>query len=299
MEQKAYLILNADDYGICEQTNAAIFELFEQGLITSASLMAVGPRAPQAAQMAASVSYPVGLHLCFNSDNKHNRWKSLSAAPSLNDAQGLYYDQKKLARRAKSCDIVCEMEAQYQFLRRAGCLPDHADSHCGTLYGINGRLFFMDAFRFCQKYNLPFRLPKSPRFLDRQFGGKAPSVLLPLHRAVVKRGLAMGVRLLDDMLTNPDPIRKIQRYEVLRAYYMDALREIGPGVTELFLHPSYSPGFYGDPEDEWTKRDYELRLLRSGDLLQLAADLGIQLVSWKEAFSFPSLEGCPQGGVVK
>ena len=35
-----YLIINADDFGMCNSQNLAVFELFEKGTITSATIMA-------------------------------------------------------------------------------------------------------------------------------------------------------------------------------------------------------------------------------------------------------------------
>lgn len=279
-----YLILNADDYGINEQSNAAIFELFQQKRITSASILTVGSRAKQAIYMAAEHDYPVGIHFAFNSDDEQHRWRSITAAPSLNDDKGLYHDAKKIMFRAKSAEISREMEAQYLMMVKSGCLPDHADSHCGTLLGVNGRLFFMNAFRFCRDHNIPFCMPKNHRFLYRMFdNSRMPALLTPFYKLIISIGEAMGVMLPDDMITNPHSIKKIANYAALRAFYLEQLQTVQPGITNLFLHPSYAPGFLNDPEDEWTKRDYELRLLLSGDLQQAAQDAGIQLVSWQDA----------------
>ncbi len=278
-----FLIINADDYGINEQTNAAVFQLFEQKRISSASVLAVGPRAEQALEIAAENKYPVGIHFAFNSDSEAERWHSFTLATSLNDGKGLHHDQKQITLHAKSADITTEMEAQYRFMVENGCVPDHADSHCGTLFGINGRLFFLNAFRFCAAHNLPFCLPKRPRFLTRQLGSGAAKLLQPLHKSIVAIGMKMGVMLPDDMFSNPYSIRKIESYATLRDYYIREMRALEPGITELFLHPSFPLGYLNDAQDEWTKREYECRLLMSGDLLEIARDEGIRLVSWGEA----------------
>jgi predicted glycoside hydrolase/deacetylase ChbG (UPF0249 family) len=74
-------------------------------------------------------------------------------------------------KQAKRRDITRELEAQYLRLLDMGCVPDHADSHAGTLYGTNGRLFFLNAYALCKKYGLPFRFATEDSFLTRQFGG--------------------------------------------------------------------------------------------------------------------------------
>ena len=127
------------------------------------------------------------------------------------------------AKRAVSGDVTRELEAQYRFMMDAGCMPDHADSHGGNLYGINGRLFFLNAFRLCQKYRLPFRFARSPAFLERQFGGKVSPALKAAHAAVCFLADRMKVSLPDDFITHPLPVEKIRDYEALCSYYEEQL----------------------------------------------------------------------------
>jgi len=279
-----YLIVNADDYGVCGATNRAVEELFDAGLLSSASLMAVAPGAEQAARVSGRKGYPVGIHLTINSDSAENLWHSLTAAPSLGGGAGLPAKMSVLALKARSADVSAEIEAQYRFLCDSGCVPDHADNHCATLYGVNGRLFFINAFDFCAAHHLPFRFPKNPGFIERQLGRKLPGIGF-LHGQVLAAARRRGVLLLDDMISNPCSIRIIGNYESLRGYYLDALNNIGEGITELFFHPSYPAGEAPSEEnDEWRKRELELRFLQSGDLHAAAAGGGIKIVSWAQAF---------------
>jgi predicted glycoside hydrolase/deacetylase ChbG (UPF0249 family) len=57
------LIINADDLGYSPHRDAAIFELFRMGKITSASLIVNGPTAATASERARLVGLPIGLHL--------------------------------------------------------------------------------------------------------------------------------------------------------------------------------------------------------------------------------------------
>ena len=219
-----YLIINADDFGANEPTNRAIGELFSAGLITSASMLTVAESSDSACSVAASLNLPVGVHLTLNSDSAEKPWVSNSGAASLGGAKGLWHEQKKLALKAKSKDVTLELEAQYSFMLERGIRPDHADSHSGTLYGINGRLFFFNAFKFCQKYSLPFRFPRRPDFLERQLGRKVPFIVNFLHSAIVGVADKYKVLLPNDIISNPHSIKKIQTYENLRKYYIDEIK---------------------------------------------------------------------------
>lgn len=64
MPRPSYLIVNADDLGLSEAVNEGVFAAHEEGIVTSASLMAARPAA--SAAVAALARYPelaVGLHL--------------------------------------------------------------------------------------------------------------------------------------------------------------------------------------------------------------------------------------------
>ena len=182
-----FLIINADDFGLCESMNQAICELFRLGAVTSSSILSPAPMAMNACRYAKEGSFPVGVHWTLFSEWKEECWMPADKEKrdsSLTVNGLLPADGGAAAKRAVSGDVTRELEAQYRFMMDAGCMPDHADSHGGNLYGINGRLFFLNAFRLCQKYRLPFRFARSPAFLERQFGGKVSPALKAAHAAV-------------------------------------------------------------------------------------------------------------------
>lgn len=272
-----FLIINADDFGCSREQNGAIKELLEKGLITSASLMSVAPDCADAVGFAKEKQIAVGVHLTINSDSETDKWQSLTKAASLG-AEGFPANQKELTFKAKRKDVRNELEAQYRYIIENGATVDHADNHCGTLYGINGRRFFLDAFDFCAEHNLPFRFPKTAGFLERQLGMKVPKAVIALQKAVVRSGEKRGVRMLDDLVSDPRSMAQIKTYESLRKYYLDAVDNCIDGVTEIFMHPVLPcENMRGDR----LKRAFEYELLNSGDLLARAKEKDIQVVSWR------------------
>ena len=232
-----YLIINADDFGYNPQQTKAIDELMRGKLITSTSLMTVAPDAANAAELARLGGYPVGVHLTINSDDSKNRWQSNSGAPSLSEkGMGLYESQVGLALHARRRDVRAELEAQYNFISSRGVEVDHADNHCATLYGINGRRFYIDAYNFCAEHSLPYRFPKTPGFLSRQIDREAPGVIKCFQKIIVGAGERRGVGLLDDLVSNPWSMDRIKDYDTLRKYYLDAVENCIDGVTEIFMH---------------------------------------------------------------
>ena len=94
---------------------------------------------------------------------------------------------------------------------------------------------------------------------------------------IVRSAEKRGVKLLDDLVSNPWSMDKIKDYDTLRKYYLDAVDNCIDGVTEIFLHPALPNEKHGK---EWQKRDFEYQLIKSGDLLTRAKEKNVQVVSW-------------------
>ena len=268
-----YLIINADDFGYNDEQNAAIKELLSNALITSTSVLTVCEKSKEAVAFAKERAVDVGVHLTINSDNAAEKWHSISNVKSFSG--GLPSEQKDLIFHTTRRDVRQELEAQYDFITKAGATVDHADNHCATLYGINARRFYIDAFDFCAKYNLPFRFPKTSGFLERQLGRKIPNILKTYQQMIVHAGEKRGVKMLDDLVSNPWSIKRIKDYNTLEKYYLDAIDNCIDGVTEIFLHPALP---LENEQGEWQKRVFEYEILKSGCLLDRAKQKGIEVV---------------------
>ncbi len=77
MKQERFLIVNADDFGLCEGVDAGVAEAHERGIVTSASLMVRRPGTTGAARLAGELPrLSVGLHLDIGGwDGESGRWR--------------------------------------------------------------------------------------------------------------------------------------------------------------------------------------------------------------------------------
>ena len=137
-----YLIINADDFGMCHAHNVATFELLGKGAITSSTIMACCPWAYEAAKFAReNPQFAIGVHLTNTSEWSTYRWPSVTGGKSLEDEEGFMFRScNGFTESAKTEEAQAELTAQIERLRLWGMNPSHADNHMGAMYGIhNGR----------------------------------------------------------------------------------------------------------------------------------------------------------------
>ncbi len=80
---------------------------------------------------------------------------------SITDTYGHFFETvEELEKRAEEGDIEDEIKAQIELAFKYGLAVSHIDNHMGSLYGFYGRTFLPLVFKYCKKYNLPFRLPR-------------------------------------------------------------------------------------------------------------------------------------------
>lgn len=125
------LILNADDLGISEPVNLSIFELIDEGRITSATILANGPAFEQAIREAKKrprAGY--GVHLNASEFEPLTGPKGLE--PLLNEAGEFVGGAQAIAARLDrelTGRLAREWIAQVERVRAAGIEPTHLDSH--------------------------------------------------------------------------------------------------------------------------------------------------------------------------
>ena len=283
MADKKYFL--AFDLGA--SSGRGILGSFDGEKIGSAGILAPAPFAGEAAAVSGQRGYSIGVHWTLTSEWAAWPWAPCGDCPTLLEEGVLTADKQKV-KQAKSRYITLELEAQYLRLLDMGCVPDHADSHAGTLYGTNGRLFFLNAYALCKKYGLPFRFAKQDSFLTRQFGKDPGALLRTASKAISGIGSLYRVSLLDDFYSDPRPVEKIGSRSELKAYYEAQLSTLKGDICEVFMHPCLPDQELLARSPQWEKRIWEYEYLKSGDLLLAARQAGFKVVSWREAFPQPS-----------
>lgn len=280
-----YLIVNADDYGLCAASNAAVESLFEAGRLFSSTVMMPCRAAEDAVRFAnAHPQYAIGVHLTLTSEWPNYRWKPLTDAPSLTDADGfMWRTSKEVEQHAKMRELEAEMRAQIDAAHALGMHPSHLDNHMGSVYGHQtGRFGLLKmTLRVCGDYGYAFRMFRStdPRLCPRGVPYGVFRCLPLLSRRWSKR---YGV-VLPDYLIFPDWTADLkQSYEHYRETILRIWTDIPDGVTETFVHPCIESDEIKSFIGAWRNRVWEYDLLNDPQTHRYLADRGVRMISFRD-----------------
>ena len=168
-----------------------------------------------------------------------------------------------MAERAAVDQVERELRAQVERALALGLRPTHLDSHMGALFttpALYGALV-----RVAHAYRLPF-------LATRYAGVRLPAGVRPGEDVVLDTVVTIG----------PDvPAAG------WKAYYLDAVRKLKPGLTEMIVHLGRDDAELRaitvdhDPWGAaWRQRDADV--LRSAEFRQALRDNGVVLVRWRD-----------------
>lgn len=280
--KRKLLVINCDDFGQSPAMNAAIMHLLEEGLVSSATIMAPAPAFREAAEWCRKREQPnIGLHLTLTSEFDALRFPSLTGAGSLHDETGnLYRTVEEFERGADTRDVMRELTAQYEKVRASGVPITHADNHMGSLYGMaTGRSHIPHVLRWCARRGLPFRLFRKVDPSDPLLG-PMPGVERSAAKASALAGV-LGVALPDYLLSHPFEKREGETYDSFKRMMIDKLYRLPDGICETYIHPGIDDPWMRERIPHWEKRVWEFQLMMDDDFRYAIRDAGVMLVDYR------------------
>ena len=178
------LIVRSDDIGFCYTANEACMKVYTDGISQSVEILATAPWFMDAVKrLKTQPKYDVGVHLCLTSEWENLKWRPLTAAPTLTDADGYFpqfiWENKNLKNSAyllqKTISIVeveREFRAQIELVKKHLPWASHLTAHMGCT-DANAEVKALTA-RLAAEYKLPIQMPKGDMYV-RGFGGSAKS----------------------------------------------------------------------------------------------------------------------------
>lgn len=136
------LILRGDDMGYSHSGNLALLKSSLQGIQTSIEVIAPAPWFPEAVKMLQeNPGIDVGLHFAITSEWDNVKWRPLTEAKSLRNADGYFYPMifKNSYYRGQAImdhgfelrDIEMELRAQIELLKKYVPRVSHISGHMG------------------------------------------------------------------------------------------------------------------------------------------------------------------------
>lgn len=250
------VLINGDDLGMASSANEATIACLRAGLLTSATLIVPATHAEAAADQGADL--PVGVHLALNSEWDADRWRPLTGAASLSDADGwLHRTPSETCARATSADVRAEWRAQIEQAITWGIDPTHLDSH---MYIAQERPDFFDIYLdLAVEYKLPVRVSGSVNQADHPFRLRAR-----------ERGVAC-----------PDHLVRL-RHVGSRADLMAALVNLPAGCSEFHVHPAADTPGLRQLASDWAGRVDDLRLLHDPSFWQAIRENSAVIVGYRD-----------------
>jgi hopanoid biosynthesis associated protein HpnK len=286
------LIINADDFGLTAGVNRAIVEAHENGVVSSATLMANGQAFAQAVSLARSTPrLGVGCHVVLVDGAPllpQTQVHSLldGSGKSAGDArfrEGISkFGALAMLGRLAADEIEAEATAQIRKLQASGIPVTHLDSHKHTHLFPRVLRPLLQAAQRCgvRAIRNPFE-----RIQGSQLAA-SPSLWRRWAEVGVLRGFARQFRdaVQQAGIATPDGTLAIVATGTLNDRLLRLMVENLPeGTWELVCHPGYNDtDLRGIRTRLRESREQELRILTSQSTRDLLAANGVEMVSFRD-----------------
>jgi chitin disaccharide deacetylase len=278
------LIINADDFGLSSGANRGIIKAWQEGILTSASLMVGGQAFEEAVDLAhENPDLQVGLHLTLVQGRAVVTKQGL---PALADANGdfgndpvlagmRYYFIKPLKKQLRA-----EIEAQIRRCVDAGIRLSHVDGHLN----IHMHPVVFDILcELMPKYGIEsFRLSREN--LSANLAADRERVVGKCADAFIFASLAKRCRSRLDRLgiSYAGEVKGLLNSgRMTEDYLLKALDSVGDGLTEIYFHPGCRPCAELDRWMPTYRHDDELAALTSRQVIGKLDSLGIRLRNYR------------------
>jgi hopanoid biosynthesis associated protein HpnK len=281
---KRFVIINGDDFGFSRGVNQAIIQAYEQGILTSTSLMVTGDAFEEAVTLAETHPHlAVGLHLVLCCGKSV---LSPQKIPHLVDAErnfynnpikaGLIYQFSTQARQ----ELRQEIRAQLEKFRQTGLALSHVDGH---LHLHVHPVVLKILSELAEEFSVPVvRLPSE----ELNFTLKLDRTHL-LTKIIWSTVFSLlrnsGEKLLKtkNIRTSERVYGLLQTGKISEDYLLGLIPQIRANIVEIYAHPSIA--LEGEPRNGSSgSGKLELEAFLSQKVAEILNTYGFQLTNYNQ-----------------
>ena len=275
------VIINADDFGLCEGVNKAIAMAYTKGVLTSATIMANTYSSDEAVKLAKSMpNLGVGIHLNLTEGSPISKDSQVKCLSNKNSEfvfnPGKLFFLSMLSSKIREA-VRLELDAQVQWLIKKELRPTHIDSHkhIHTIPAI-----FKIVTGLAEKYDIPvIRWP-----IERQkfTSGYWPDPdIKGLIRSKIIRLLARINKLQNPRYFKTDGFLGIAHTgQINVSFFRSVSLQNSASVLEIMTHPGFTEGLNPAKTRLLEQREIELDALCSERTKLYFEKAGIELVHY-------------------
>jgi hopanoid biosynthesis associated protein HpnK len=281
------LIVTADDFGAALEVNEAVETAHRRGVLDAASLMVAAPAADDAVARARdNPGLRVGLHIVLVDGRPA---LPPDQVPALVDAAGLFRRDMvwaalaMFARPDARRQLEAEITAQFEAFAATGLPLDHVNAHKHFHLHPTIAALVLEVGR---RHGLrAIRLPLEPR---RILALAEPQGVLRAEPVVdVWAGLARA-RFRRSGILAPDHVFGLRWSGAMTtARVAGLIRNLPPGLSEIYLHPAVRGGFEGAADGYLYEEEFAALIAPEVVMAASAPDL--------ERGGFTDFSSAPQG----
>jgi predicted glycoside hydrolase/deacetylase ChbG (UPF0249 family) len=261
--QEKLLMIHMDDIGMSYASNEAAKELFQKGIVTSASIMIPCTWAYDfISWWKNNPKFDLGIHTTLTCEWSASRWRPLvdkSRVPGLVDSDGFMHSSNDgVLLGATPEEIYEEVKAQIEQAVFWGLVPTHLDRHMYTM-GICSE-YFERYITLAKENNLPYQMMCKEYDAVDKLSERVPVIKFDYH---VSSGEGKD-------------------YVTKKASLIQALERMQFGLNILTIHPVIYTPEIKEIVPEWRDRYLEYQLFMDDEISEKISQLGIKRVSWKD-----------------
>jgi len=263
-EEDRLLIVNIDDYGMCNAINTAAEEILAKGNASSCTIMMPCAWSLNGIRrLSKHRGLEIGVHLTVISEQPYYRWGPLNCPKDVSSlidrSDRFFYSQSEMKSYTENAllnEVEAEFRKQIDEAFSSGVKPTHLDSHCHA-HELRDDIFSM-TLTLGREYRLPVRIK------DRRLRRKAEDEGMPV----------INYDTLDSYCL---PVKERAKT------YTHLLETLPSGVSEWAIHPGKECEELIDMEPEtWECRTKDYEFFVSDNLKKVLDEENIHLISYKK-----------------